>query len=127
MSYRALTTYIQKIHQVRYFMPPFAGTEEETKALAAYIAGGLHGKEIAEQKQAVNPADMGKVLFEENCSSCHEVDDMMDPMEGLEKTEIGEILKTLNEISDEMEPFSGTEQEKDVLASFLDSLDKGVQ
>jgi len=127
MSYRALVKYIQKIHEVRYFMPPFAGTEEEGKALAAYIAGGLHGKEIAEEKQAVSLMDRGRNLFEKNCSSCHEIDDMTNPMQGIEKTEIAEILTTLNEISDEMEPFSGTDQEKDVLANFLDSLDKEVQ
>ena len=51
MSYAALRSYISKIHQVRYFMPPFAGTEEEADALAAYIAGGLHGKEIVTVKQ----------------------------------------------------------------------------
>ena len=127
MSYRALVKYIQKIHEVRYFMPPFAGTEEEGKALAAYIAGGLHGKEIAEQEQAMNPMDTGKLLFEDNCSACHEIDDMVDPMQGIEKTEIGEILTTLNEISDEMEPFSGTDQEKNALTDFLNSLNKGVQ
>jgi len=127
MSYRALVKYIEKIHQVRYFMPPFAGTEEEGKALAAYIAGGLHGKEIAEQKEAVDPAEMGKILFGENCSSCHEVDDMVDPMQGTEKQEIVEMLQTLDEISEEMEPFSGTEQEQNVLADFLDSLNKGGQ
>lgn len=127
MSYRALVKYIEKIHQVRYFMPPFAGTEDEGKALAAYIVGTLHGKEIAEQKQAVSPTEMGKILFEENCSSCHEGDDMVDPMQGVEKQEIVEILQTLNEISEEMEPFSGTEQEQNVLADFLDSLNKGGQ
>ena len=127
MSYQALAKYIKKVHEVRYFMPPFAGTEEESKALAAYIAGGLHDKQITEQKQALSPADRGKALFEENCSSCHEVDDMVGPFEDVEKAEIGEMLKTLNEISDEMEPFGGTEQEKETLVDFLGSLNKGVQ
>ena len=127
MSYQALTKYIQKVHEVRYFMPPFAGTVRESKALAAYIAGGLHDKEIAEQKHPPDPTDQGKILFEENCSSCHEVDDMTGPFEDIGKKEIEEMLNTLNEISDEMEPFSGTEQEKETLADFLESLNKGVQ
>jgi len=38
-----------------------------------------------------------------------------------------EMLQTLDEISEEMEPFSGTEQEQNVLADFLDSLNKGGQ
>ncbi len=42
----------QALLQVHYFMPPFAGTDEEADALAAYIAGGLHGKEIVSVKEA---------------------------------------------------------------------------
>ncbi|MGB3211342.1 MAG: c-type cytochrome [Desulforhopalus sp.] len=119
MSYRALVSYIEKIHEVRYFMPPFAGTEQERKALAAYIAGGLHGKEVQESPQMAGDMDKGAILFEENCSSCHAAEDLAGAFEGADKDEIVGMLKTLNEISDEMEPFAGTEQEHSQLAAFL--------
>ena len=45
MSYPALTTYIGRMHEIRPFMPPFAGSDSEARALAAYIVGDLHGKE----------------------------------------------------------------------------------
>lgn len=122
MSYRAMTSYIQKIHDVRYFMPPFAGTEAESKALASYIVGSLHGKETAEPEQAASPADFGLVLFEDNCSSCHEVDDLAGSFEGVEKTEISEMLSTLDSISDEMEPFDGSTEETAQLAGYLFSI-----
>ena len=130
MSYRALVSYIGKIHEVRYFMPPFVGTEMESRALAAYIAGGLHGKDVQEPQQATGgggPAANGAALFEENCASCHAVDDLTGAFAGKDKTEIVGTLKTLNEISGEMEPFGGTEQEHDQLAAFLsggDDLEK---
>ncbi len=70
MSYSALAKYIQKIHKVRYFMPPFAGTEEEAKALAAFIAGDIHGKEIVDVAPARNdPQAIAAALFDEHCSS----------------------------------------------------------
>lgn len=122
MSYRALVSYLGKIHEIRYFMPPFVGTETEKRALAVYIAGGLHGKDVQEPQQEAGAAGSiadGAALFEENCSSCHAVDELTVVFEGVDKTEIVGTLKTLNEISDEMEPFGGTEQEHDRLAVFL--------
>ncbi len=129
MSYRALVSYIKKIHEIRYFMPPFAGTETEGKALAAYIAGGLHGKDVQEPQQEIGVAGAvnGAVLFDENCASCHAVEDLTSALAGEDKTEIVEKLKTLNEISDEMEPFGGTEEEHKTLADFLSGMKKGGQ
>lgn len=120
MSYSALSKYIQKIHEVRYFMPPFVGTEDEAKALAAYIAGGIHKKEIVDAKPAADdPVAQGKALFEESCSSCHALDDVSGAFSDMGGEEIGEMLLTLDEISDEMEPYSGTDQQRGLLAGFL--------
>jgi mono/diheme cytochrome c family protein len=122
MSYRALTKYIQRIHEVRYFMPPFAGTEAEGKALAAYIAGGLHGKDVGEAQETAGGVDKGRGLFEENCSSCHGVEDLVAPLEGIKQKDIAVMLGSLDEISDEMEPFDGSIDESRELAGFLFSL-----
>ena len=118
MSYTALRSYIKKIHQVRYFMPPFAGTDEEADALAAYIAGGLHGKEIVPAKEQSG----GEQLFETHCASCHEVVDLAPPLEGNSQEEIISLLATLDDISDEMEPFAGNEGEFEMLSRYLFSL-----
>lgn len=125
MSYRALVNYLAKIHETRYFMPPFAGTEDERKALAAYIAGELHGKDAGEPEEALTADDQGRILFEENCSSCHVAEDLAAPLEGQGTNEIVELLGKLNEISEEMPPFAGTAEEGEALAGFLDSLNKG--
>jgi mono/diheme cytochrome c family protein/cytochrome bd-type quinol oxidase subunit 1 len=127
MSYRALVSYIKKIHEVRYFMPPFAGTEMEGRALAAYIAGGLHGKDVQEPLQGPGGAKAanGAALFDVHCSSCHAVEDLTGALAGEDKTEIVGKLKTLNEISDEMEPVGGTEEEHGALADFLSGKKQG--
>ncbi|WP_136809803.1 cytochrome c [Desulfosediminicola flagellatus] len=123
MSYQALTSYIGKIHSVRYFMPPFAGTEEEAKALAAYLVGGLHGKDVVDVKPVSDiPGDIGMALFEENCSVCHAPEDIAAAFEGDEPEAISDALLTLDTISDEMEPFSGTNEERAELSKYIYSL-----
>ncbi|BBB33282.1 cytochrome c family protein [Thermotomaculum hydrothermale] len=116
MSYTALTKYIEKIHKVRYFMPPFAGNEEEAKALAAFIAGDLLGKEV---KEPVKKALDGKTIFEDNCSSCHEPSDFEDLIAGWDKAKIRKALDMLDKLNEEMPPFEGTPQEKDTLTEYL--------
>ena len=107
------------------FMPPFAGTEEERQALAAYLVGELHGKEIGELE--VSASDRGRVLFEENCSSCHVPADLSARFAGLGQEETVRMLGTLNEISEEMTPFAGSAEEGQALAGFLADLQKEEQ
>ena len=126
MSYPALTSYIGRMHEIRPFMPPFAGTEIEAKALAAYIIGDLQGKEIKEESVS-GPTAPGKVLFEGNCSSCHEEKDMAATMQGWDQKQIAETLGTLDQLSEQMTPFAGTEEEKKQLGLFLFSLNQQTE
>lgn len=124
MSYRAMASYLGKIHQVRYFMPPLVGSEQEKKALAAYLVGSLHGKDVLVSQQETGVVAKGMALFEENCSSCHVKEELAAPFEGLEQQEIITMLSTLNEISDDMEPFGGTKEDAEIFAAFLSGLSK---
>lgn len=122
MSYSALIKYIERIHQIRYFMPPFAGNEEEAKALAAFIAGDLLGKEVKEVEKAKLD---GKTIFEDNCSSCHEPEEFEDLISGWDKERIRKALDMLEKLNPEMPPYNGTPQEKDTLTEYLLKLQGG--
>ena len=127
MSFRALTKYIDTIHERRYFMPPFFGTDAEKKALATYIVGGLLGKEIVKElPKQMDSLAMGRAVFEEHCSSCHAPDDLTSGFDGVPLVEIIATLPILNEISDEMEPFAGTAKEGEALSRYLDGLNNPV-
>lgn len=126
MSFRVLTKYINTIHERRYFMPPFVGTDREAKALATYIAGGLLGKETIAAPLEMNTLAAARVLFEDNCSSCHGIEDLSPAFESLSHKEITAMFPALDEISDEMEPFSGTAEEVKLLADYLHSLNNPV-
>lgn len=120
MSYQALTGYIGRIHEIRSFMPPFVGTKAEAGALAAYIAGELHGKDTAVAVPAAGDSQAaGRALFEAHCSACHAVEEVAGQFAGKDGAAVGEILLKLNEISDEMQPFSGTEAERSLLSGYL--------
>ncbi|NOZ13080.1 MAG: hypothetical protein GXO69_05460 [Acidobacteria bacterium] len=125
MSYTALAAYIEKIHKMRYFMPPFAGTPDEAKALAAFVAGKLNGKEIKEQRPAPDGTGSGKSLYEENCSGCHELSDLKEKTAGWEQIKIRAALDKLNKLAEGMPPYEGTPAEKDRLSVFLYSLNHG--
>lgn len=127
MSYNALVSYIQKIHEVRYFMPPFAGTEAEVRALAAFIAGDIHGKEIAAPVAADTPVQQGAILFDQSCSACHAMEDLQTALAGWEQADIRAALDDLPGISEDMPPFEGTGEEKDLLTLYLFSLNNEIQ
>jgi len=123
MSYTALQAYLGRIHQVRYFMPPFVGKEQEGMALASYIVGGVHGKEVdALRDENKTGSATGAQQFEKTCAACHVPEDLVTATAGLSKDELVGLLGRLNEISEEMEPFEGTPEETGLLASFLFSL-----
>jgi len=117
MSFNALKGYLKKIHKIRVFMPPFIGTEKEMEALAAFIVKDLHGKEIIfEKKKSVNK---GKSLFEDNCSSCHEFDDINEYVKQLSIDKIKTMLPKLSSFNEDMPDFEGTDDEINTLANFL--------
>lgn len=127
MSFGALTSYIKRIHQVRYFMPPFVGTELEAEALAAYLAGQVHGKDVVISAGAkAAGSQQGMVLFENNCAACHESDDLAPALEGQGHAELQDLLATLDQLSDEMVPFEGPQEESEALALFLFELNNEI-
>ncbi len=126
MSYPALTKYIGNIHKMRYFMPPFAGTPDEAKALAAFIAGSLNGKAVTENKAEITPnTSPGQAVFEDNCSACHDPDELKEKTANWNRKRIREALDKLNKLVPDMPDFDGTKAEKESLANYLDSLKGG--
>jgi mono/diheme cytochrome c family protein len=117
MSYPAMSSYIRRIHEVRYFMPPFAGTDAEADALAAYLVGSWHGKDVA----PAATEDAGEQLFATHCAACHAPEDLTRSIGELPVADLVDLLGRLDEISAEMEPFGGTAAEATELATFLSS------
>lgn len=106
-------------------MPPFTGTAAEQRALAVWLAR-LGGDPLAgvETEPAAGGPD-GATIFEENCAICHEPDSDMEIeglIDGYSEDELYGIIGMLEELSDEMFPFEGTDEERRVLAGHLAAL-----
>lgn len=117
MSFGALRSYLASIHDKRYFMPPFVGTDAELQALAAYIAGGLNHKPLTET--AVTGDDHGKELFDNNCAACHGADVLKPLLAGWPQEKIRGALDRLPALNPAMPDYTGPPADKDAVAGYL--------
>lgn len=104
-------------------MPPFAGTVDERRTLAAYLAllGGAAPKDI--EADAPDPAAFGASLFEAGCAACHGPGAMAPfDAKGRRPAVFYEMLGRLPEINEVMPPFEGSVDERKALAVHLATL-----
>jgi len=98
-------------------MPPFAGTAEEKQALARFLAS-LN----PDIKPAQSPLLSGQTIFESHCSGCHAEspdDALFTRTQKLDESALYEVLAQLDSLNPDMPPFSGTEEERKVLAKWI--------
>jgi len=113
-------------------MPPFAGTPDERRDLAVYLArvGGATADALATEALAAESArgGAGPTLFEEHCAACHGTEAQW-PMSALIKGRTAdafhELIKRLPELNDIMPAFEGTDAERRALADHLATLGAG--
>ena len=124
MSYRALVGYIDRIHEIRYFMPPFGGTEAEVRALATFLLSGVHGKPLP-AAAAPRAADASRETFEANCTLCHDADLVKTRTAGWDRQRIRKALDRLSALTPAMPDFAGSPAEKDRIADYIVALQRG--
>jgi mono/diheme cytochrome c family protein len=98
-------------------MPPFAGNDEEKRALSVYLAT-LGGGAIAPRTPAVS----GAMVFDAACGMCHGPDGdwpMPPRIAGRNAEQLYELLGRLPQLNDMMPPFEGTDAERRALANHL--------
>jgi mono/diheme cytochrome c family protein len=120
---------IGKLPGISPFMPPFLGTDQEKKALGRWLFSISRQEVSAEEVQPYSPILSGENIFSENCSDCHEIEGEEGIKNKLKRyrdfESILEILGKLEELSEDMPPFEGTEAEKQALARYLLKLKNG--
>ncbi len=121
MSFSAARKYLATIHEKRYFMPPFVGTDLELKALAAYLTVDLHKKPLVEE-QASGGNAAGKKLFDDNCAACHGAEQLKPKMSSWSKERVRKSLDSLSKLNPAMPDYTGSAADKDQMADYLFSL-----
>jgi mono/diheme cytochrome c family protein len=124
MSYRALVSYIERIHERRYFIPPFGGTGAEARALATFLFSGIHGRPLPGE-EAYRAADALRETFEANCTVCHDADLVKSRTAGWDRQRIRKALDRLSALNPAMPDFQGSPAEKDRIADYIVSLQRG--
>jgi mono/diheme cytochrome c family protein len=117
MSFGAMRKYLATIHEKRYFMPPFVGSDTEMKSLAAYLTAGLHKKPLVEDTVAAG--DRGKLLYEENCAACHSADSIKPKMKGWNLARVRAALDKLPTLNPAMPDYTAPAADKDAMAGYL--------
>jgi mono/diheme cytochrome c family protein len=121
----ALASYIGSLHQVRYFMPPFAGNKDERQVLAAFLTDGLFP---VFKKEAETPRESppDQLLFEQNCTLCHTTELVRNRTANWSQGRIRRALDHLNRLHPAMPDYKGTPSEKDRLADYIYGLNRSA-
>jgi mono/diheme cytochrome c family protein len=135
IAFEGMTGYIENLHAIRPFMPPFAGTVNEARTLAAWLVKDVNGIEIPAQillpDKAIEPehedrSDLGESLFQQRCSPCHGLREggnaMNARVRGWDRDRIRAALDDLPRMSPAMPPLMLPAEQKDALADFLAAL-----
>jgi mono/diheme cytochrome c family protein len=103
---------IGRLQVIRGQMPPFPGTDIERRAVAKYLVSEAEEITLTE----------GQEVFEKRCGFCHTQEgfrSLYDSLDGYTEVDVIDVLPLLGEMTDEMAPWSGTDEEGRLLAQYL--------
>jgi mono/diheme cytochrome c family protein len=101
-----------RLEILRGKMPPFPGTDDERRAVAKYLSTEIEDRALAD----------GGEVFEKRCGYCHTKEGyqpLYEAMQGYTREDVIDVLPLLGDMTDEMAPWSGTEEEANLLADYL--------
>lgn len=110
-------------------MPPWFGTEEESKLLAAHIYKQVDHRPVSEI-YGLSGVDLGKKVYELRCSGCHEIggyNDKFQSLVGLDESDYNDLLDMAGDMAPEMPAFTASDTERTALIQYLMTLTEGGQ
>lgn len=112
------------IPQLQYFrekMPPFPGNQNDVAALAAYLKS-ISGPDPLATAGNLSDQQKGAMVFTSRCGGCHTmtgVRPLASAFEGMAETDAADIISGLGDLTEQMPPFTGTDEEKRLLIKYL--------
>jgi len=112
---------LQHIHKLRGTMPPFAGNEEDRKALGSYLAGLNPPWQFTITD--ANRLEIGEKVFNSRCGHCHTVNGKFRPLRGVfEKqtpSQVQDMFPVLGSMSPDMPNFNAPDDQAQALAFYI--------
>ncbi len=116
------TQLTQLIPRTSYFrgpMPPFMGTAEEASLIAGYIFKRVKHLNVTGDSRTP------KQIWDNNCGLCHTIDGtrpLKAALSGLSVADLKETILTVDQLSEAMPPFMGSDEEAGKLSVYLETL-----
>jgi len=112
---------LQHIHMLRGTMPPYAGDEQDRKALGQYLASLNPAWQF--NVTDANRLEIGEKVFGARCGHCHTVNGNFRPLRGaFEKetpSQVQEIFPALGAMSSNMPEFNAPDDQAQALAFYI--------
>jgi mono/diheme cytochrome c family protein len=112
---------LQHIQVMHGIMPPYAGNEEDRKALGSYLAG-LNPPWKFNITDA-NRLEIGQKVFDSRCGHCHTVNGKFRPLRGIfEKqtpSQVQDMFPVLGSMSTDMPNFNAPDDQAQALAFYI--------
>jgi mono/diheme cytochrome c family protein len=108
-------------------MPPWLGTEPESKLIAAHLYRQTDHRTLAEI-YGLTGVELGRKVYEIRCGTCHQLggfNDKAASIVGLSEDEYNSLLDMAGDMADEMPAFTAPPEERRALIQYLLTLSKG--
>jgi mono/diheme cytochrome c family protein len=112
---------LQHIYVLRGTMPPYAGNEEDRKALGSYLAGLNPAWRFNITDQ--NRLEIGEKVFASRCGHCHTVNGNFRPLRGAFENQtpkdVLDVFPALSAMSSDMPNFNAPDDQAQALAYYI--------
>jgi cytochrome bd-type quinol oxidase subunit 1 len=112
---------LQHIHKLRGTMPPYAGNEDDRKALGSYLASLNPPWHFA--ITGANRLEVGEKVFASRCGHCHTVNGNFRPLRGVfEKqtpSQVQDMFPVLGSMNTDMPNFNAPDDQAQALAFYI--------
>lgn len=112
------------VPRLQYFigkMPPFPGNEEDARSLAQYLKRLAAPDPLTTRSELIQ-GDKAEIVFKRRCGGCHTMTGFRalgDTFEGMDPEEAEEVILMLQDLTEAMPPFTGDDQEQQLLVHYL--------
>lgn len=116
-----LTEIIPRLQYFKGKMPPFPGNSIDAAELAGYLIKLADTDPLAVESGR-GQDEKAQIVFRRRCGGCHTMSGFrpLNPtFEGMDAAEAEEVVNFLTDLTDAMPPFTGNEQEMQLLTYYL--------
>lgn len=115
------------LHVMKGNMPPFHGTEDEARLVAAHIYRQIDHRPLSEIYD-LQGAALGRKVWDIRCGKCHVMggyNDVTESLVDLTDEDYNDLLDMAGELAEEMPPFTGDQSEREALIEYFKTLSEG--